>query len=186
MAEKNTNTKDTAKTKKEGLGKRISRFFREYKSELKKISWPTFSEVVRNSLITLAVVLIVGIFIWLVDWGLNSGRDAIFTAVSNTDAQQTAVIGSGSDIVSAFTAEEQAIIDSELTKKVGKGSEVLTPDVSEYMALSNSDNVIAYYHGDKCIAAGEYEDSVNALIKNYIKNNLSQDVAAVVSAADAQ
>ena len=48
-------------------GKRISRWFREMRSELKKVVWPTRKQVVNNVLVTLACVLIVGIFIWAFD-----------------------------------------------------------------------------------------------------------------------
>ena len=48
-------------------GKRISRWFREMKSELKKVVWPTKSQMLNNTLIVLACVLVVGIFIVIFD-----------------------------------------------------------------------------------------------------------------------
>ena len=60
-----------AEAKKENFfartGKRISRWFREMKSELKKVVWPTKSQMVNNTLIVLACVLVVGICIWVFD-----------------------------------------------------------------------------------------------------------------------
>jgi preprotein translocase subunit SecE len=50
--------------------KRIGRFLRDYKSEAKKIVWPTFKDVAKNTLIVLIICLIVGAFIWAVDFGL--------------------------------------------------------------------------------------------------------------------
>ena len=50
--------------------KRIGRFFRDYKSEVKKIVWPGWKDVLRNTAIVLIICLIVGIFIWAVDFGL--------------------------------------------------------------------------------------------------------------------
>ena len=47
------------------MGKRISRFFREYKSEVKKITWPDFKTVVKKTFVVFVVVLVVGIGIWL-------------------------------------------------------------------------------------------------------------------------
>ena len=47
--------------------KRISRWFREMKSELKKVVWPTKSQMLNNTLIVLACVLVVGIFIVIFD-----------------------------------------------------------------------------------------------------------------------
>ena len=60
-----------AEAKKENFfaraGKRISRWFREMKSELKKVVWPTRSQMLNNTLIVLACVLVVGIFIVIFD-----------------------------------------------------------------------------------------------------------------------
>ena len=39
----------------------------EMKSELKKVVWPTKSQMINNTLIVLACVLVVGIFIWVFD-----------------------------------------------------------------------------------------------------------------------
>ncbi len=60
-----------ATTKKENFfvrtGKRIAKWFREMNSELKKVVWPSKKQVINNVLVTLACVLVVGIFIWVFD-----------------------------------------------------------------------------------------------------------------------
>lgn len=48
--------------------KRTTRYFREMKSELKKVVWPTRKQVIRNTIVVILVVLVVGILIWLFDW----------------------------------------------------------------------------------------------------------------------
>ena len=53
--------------KKQNVFKRIGRWFREMKSELKKIVWTSKSQMVNNTLVVLACVLVVGIFIWAFD-----------------------------------------------------------------------------------------------------------------------
>lgn len=53
------------------IPKRIVRFFRDYKSETKKIVWPGLRDVVKNTVIVLIMCLLVGILIWLVDFGLG-------------------------------------------------------------------------------------------------------------------
>ena len=50
--------------------KRVIRFFRDYKSEVKKIVWPGWKDVAKNTLIVLVICLIIGAFIWAVDFGL--------------------------------------------------------------------------------------------------------------------
>ena len=59
------------------------RYFRELKSELKKVVWPTPKQVVKNTLIVLACVLIVGVFIWIFDFVATEGIDALIKLVSN-------------------------------------------------------------------------------------------------------
>ena len=45
----------------------IGKWFRETKSELKKVVWPSFSKTRRNTLIVLLYILVVGIIIWVLD-----------------------------------------------------------------------------------------------------------------------
>ena len=48
-------------------GQRISKWFREMRSELKKVVWPSRKQVIQNSLVVLLCVLAVGVFIWIFD-----------------------------------------------------------------------------------------------------------------------
>ncbi len=57
-------------TKKLTIPRRIIAFFRDYKSEVKKIAWPNFKFVVKNTFIVLVICAIIGAFIWALDWGL--------------------------------------------------------------------------------------------------------------------
>ena len=49
--------------KNRGIGK----WFRETKNELKKVVWPSFSKVKKNTLIVLLYILVVGAVIWVLD-----------------------------------------------------------------------------------------------------------------------
>ena len=59
----------------------ICRYFRELKSELKKVVWPTPKQVLKNTLIVLACVLVVGVIVWLFDYVAASGISALIDAV---------------------------------------------------------------------------------------------------------
>ena len=48
-------------------GKRLGRWFREMKSELKKVVWPSKSQMVNNVLVVLACVVVVAIIIGVFD-----------------------------------------------------------------------------------------------------------------------
>ena len=74
MAEKKTapvakvekNDKKSA-AKKPGVFKRIWNFIKGIRSELKKVTWPSFPHVVNNTLVVLVVVVSSGVIIGLVD-----------------------------------------------------------------------------------------------------------------------
>ena len=73
-----------AEGKKQNLFKRawggICRYFRELRSELKKVVWSTPKQVLKNTLVVLACVLVVGVFIWLFDFVAQVGIDALISA----------------------------------------------------------------------------------------------------------
>ncbi len=52
------------------IPRRIVNFFKDYKSEIKKVVWPTRQTVVKNTLIVLVMCLFVGIYIAALDFGL--------------------------------------------------------------------------------------------------------------------
>ncbi len=75
-----------AETKKENWFKRtwgkVCRYFRELKSELKKVVWPTPKQVAKNTMIVLASIVIVGVFIWAFDFVAGKGIMAIISGLS--------------------------------------------------------------------------------------------------------
>lgn len=60
-----------AKKKGPGLGKRIVKYFKDFKGEFKKIVWPTLPTVVRNTGVTLIMCAVLGVIICLIDLGLG-------------------------------------------------------------------------------------------------------------------
>ena len=59
--------------------RRIKRFFKDYKSELKKISWPTRKTVLKNFVVVLVMCAIVGAYICLLDLGLAGILDLVLS-----------------------------------------------------------------------------------------------------------
>ncbi len=61
-------TKAVTAVKKEdtqpNLFKRIAKWFREMKSELKKVVWPSKKTIVKNSLIALGVMAVSAVVLW--------------------------------------------------------------------------------------------------------------------------
>ena len=59
---------------------KVAKYFRELKSELKKVTWPSVQTVLKNTLVVAACVLCVGIFIWLFDFVAQVGITALIGA----------------------------------------------------------------------------------------------------------
>jgi len=49
------------------LGKRTVGFFRDARTEVRKVVWPTRAETVQTTLTVFIIVVLVGIFLWLFD-----------------------------------------------------------------------------------------------------------------------
>ena len=58
----------------------VCRYFRELRSELKKVVWSTPKQVLKNTLSVLVCVLVVGVFIWVFDFVFRFGIDALIKA----------------------------------------------------------------------------------------------------------
>ena len=81
MAEKNVASAETkpvrtekskADKKKQGnalsrFGSRIAKWFREMRSELKKVVWPTGKQVLNNTIVACVVMIVAGIVLWAFD-----------------------------------------------------------------------------------------------------------------------
>ena len=84
MAKKELATKTTSKPKKAekkvGFLKKITRYFKDLKSEYKKIVWPTKSQIINNTLVVIVVIVIVGLFV--------AGLDAILSLIVRLILQQ--------------------------------------------------------------------------------------------------
>ena len=60
-------TSKPAKEKK-NIFKRIFHFFKDLKSEFKKIVWPSRKQIIKNTAVVISGMLIVGICIWIIDY----------------------------------------------------------------------------------------------------------------------
>lgn len=56
--------KDDAKP---GFFARIGKWFREMKSEIKKVVWPTSKQLVNNTLVSLGMIIVSAIVVWCFD-----------------------------------------------------------------------------------------------------------------------
>ncbi len=61
MTEQNTTAKSV----------NIKRYYKDTVGELKKVVWPTRSQLANSTVAVIGAVIVVGIFIWIFDAGLN-------------------------------------------------------------------------------------------------------------------
>ena len=59
--------------------KRIVNYFKESKTELKKVSWPTRKETINHTSLVIGISLGVAIFFGLLDYVLTIGVEKIIT-----------------------------------------------------------------------------------------------------------
>ena len=67
------NGQNDATTQKAG------KFLRDLKGEFKKVTWPTLPDVTRNTIVTLAMIAVVGVIVCLVDLGLSGLIDLLMS-----------------------------------------------------------------------------------------------------------
>ncbi len=58
-------------------GRKLSKWFREMRSELRKVVWPSGKQLLNNTLVVLGVALLVGIVIWILDALAGLGIDGL-------------------------------------------------------------------------------------------------------------
>ncbi len=61
-----------AEVTKEKKPNRIAKFFRDYKSELKKITWSPLKSVKANTALVIVLVVVLSLVIALLDWGSSA------------------------------------------------------------------------------------------------------------------
>lgn len=58
--------------KKEGIIKRSVNYGKAVRSEMKKVVWPTRKQLINNSLIVIAAIIIIGLIIFGLDLGFTA------------------------------------------------------------------------------------------------------------------
>ncbi len=52
-------------------GKQAAAFFRDARTEVRKVVWPTRAETTQTTLIVMVIVVLMGLFLWFLDWLLS-------------------------------------------------------------------------------------------------------------------
>lgn len=64
---------DEVKVSKFGNARKsVTRSFKEIRSELKRVIWPTKEQLIKNTVTVLAACLVVGVIIWIADFAFGA------------------------------------------------------------------------------------------------------------------
>lgn len=91
VTKKDKKTDAPAKKKGNGLknvGAKIKKFFKDFRGEWKKVTWPSGQTVLKNSLVVIAIVAIMGIALFAVDTGLSSIIDLLVGLAKDSDTAE--------------------------------------------------------------------------------------------------
>ena len=106
-----------SKPKKDGsafsrAGKTVKKFFKDFTGTCKKIVWPTGKQVIKNSLVVLATIIVIGAVVALIDFGLTKifdlGEQGVVSLAEYVGDKDTATDAGASDTADASQALEDA------------------------------------------------------------------------------
>lgn len=93
---------------------KVLNYFKEVKSELKKVVWPSFKQVKNNTLIVIACVLIIGAFIWILDAAFGVTLGNIIEKMQGGEAVEETVDGAADGSTEMTQEEYQAAMEQML------------------------------------------------------------------------
>ena len=64
------------------IGEKVKKFFKDFKGEWKKVTWPSGKTVLNHSIVVIVIVAIVGVAVLGVDTGLSAIIDALVSLAS--------------------------------------------------------------------------------------------------------
>ena len=112
-------------------------FFRELKSELKKVTWPTFKKLVNNTSAVISIVLIVSIIVFILDvcfenlnkFGVGKIKTLVSTETENVeDNEETTDLDEGVELIPSeenVEIEETEVDSQEQTDNNSETEEVV-------------------------------------------------------------
>lgn len=142
MAKETNKSNKTNKTSKEKKEKKS--FFKDFKAELKKVSWPTFKQLVNNTSAVIAIVLIVTVIVFVLDvvfenlntFGVEKLKALVTSSSSESleteeNANEVIVEGEASNEAEATPVVEGEDANPETTEETNTVTETVENTVAE-------------------------------------------------------
>ena len=107
-----------AKTDKAGKKKtkKARRFWKDFRGEIKKIVWPDFKTVMKNTGIVLVTVIVIGAMVWILDFALSGSVRGLKNLAQGVQAaQQTSApnFGDYTEPETTLPAAEETTVEEE-------------------------------------------------------------------------
>ena len=139
MAKKEVNKKEAKKTNKADKNKKT--FFKSFKTELKKVVWPTPKQLANNTATVIALVLIFAAIVFVLDFafetinkqGINRVRDIFVTTEDANTTENTSTSTDGTEVEATTDTEatDSTATDTESTETETTNSETSTETSEE-------------------------------------------------------
>ena len=100
------------------MGKAIAGFFKDFKGEMKKITWPGAKMVLKSTLVVIVAIAIIGVVVFAVDLGLSKGINGIKglgEKYQTSQSAETETTDSDKDTASDNQSTTDAAADAEST-----------------------------------------------------------------------
>ncbi len=125
--------------------KKKNNFFKELKSELKKVTWPTLKKLANNTLAVISIVLIVSIIVFVLDvcfenlnkFGIEKLKSVVSSDTENVENNETGEVTEetndfdGIDLVPDNQTEENTTEGDNQSSETENNSETQTEGNSE-------------------------------------------------------
>ncbi len=109
--------KKEAKTKKENSKNKKS-FFKDFKAELKKVSWPTPKQLVNNTVAVITIVLITAVIVFVLDLAFETlnkhGVEKIKEVIATDNTTQENTTTDNTEVEN--TENEQETVENNTTE----------------------------------------------------------------------
>ena len=119
MAKEVNKTNKEKKNKKDVSKKDNKSFFKEFKAELKRVSWPTLKQLVNNTTAVIAIVLLVSAIVFILDVVFENlnvyGVDKLKALVTSSSSETVEDNQANSEDAATETSNEAEATDSTNT-----------------------------------------------------------------------
>lgn len=127
---------------------RILNYFKEVKSELKKVVWPSFKQVKNNTLVVIVCVLIIGAFIWILDAAFSSTLGKVVEKWQGTEVTEQTAETTGNSSEEISMKDLWAMYGIGFDEEAGTYTDLETgKEITEEEAMAKAEAIAAEAEG---------------------------------------